>query len=129
MALLQKMKPNAFYLEIPVWRNGCWLVWPVNREQGEEWFNNTLQPEVYALIPSLETADACTYSGSPNVIFLTKWKSDPHWIGTLTHECVHVATHILEKCGVKEKESCDEALAYLIGYLVESFLIALKKKR
>jgi len=123
------MKPKSFYLEIPVWRNGCWIVWPVNREQGEEWFNNTLKPEIYALIPSLDSADACTFCGSPNVIFLTGWKHDPDWIGTLTHECVHVATHILEKCGVKEKESCDEALAYLIGHLVESFLKALKKTR
>jgi hypothetical protein len=123
------MKPNEFYLDIPVWRSGCWLVWSVNKEQAEEWLHLKFPEDKTRQVEPLETSDACTYCSCPPIIFLSKWKLDPECIGILTHECVHVATHILEKCGVKEKESCDEALAYLIGYLVESFLSALKKKR
>jgi hypothetical protein len=122
------MKPKQFYLEIPIWRAGCWIVWPVTKQQAEDWFTKQFKLEPRGLLPHYDNADACTYSGNPCVIFLPKWKFDPENIANLTHECVHVATYILENCGVKEKESCDEALAYLIGFLVESFLVALKQK-
>ena len=129
MALLQGMKINEFYLETKVWRSGCWIVWPVNREQAEKWLQTKFPTGETRLVEPLDTSDGCTVCSFPPIIFLSKWSLTPEWIANLTHECVHVATHILERCGVKEKESCDEALAYLIGYLVEGFLTALKKKR
>jgi len=123
------MKTKEFYLKIDNWKSGCWLVWPVNRKQAEAWLHQKFTDDDSREIPHLDTADACTVCSCPPIIFLTKWNSSPEWIANLTHECIHVANHILEQRGVKEKEGCDEALAYLVGYLVESFMIALKKKR
>ena len=89
-----------YYLEIDIYRGGCWLLWPSNRKQAEEWYNNKFKP--------------------------TEWHFNPEWISNLTHECVHVANHILEVRGVKEEKGCDEAQAYLVGFLVSRFLTALK---
>jgi hypothetical protein len=122
------MNPKEFYLDIEVWRSGCWIVWPVNRKQAEDWINTKFPSNEPHEIASLDTAQAVTLKYSPFFIFLTEWKFNPENVSVLTHECIHVANHILERCGVKEKESCDEALAYLVGYLVESFLKALTKK-
>jgi hypothetical protein len=121
-------KSSEFYLDVEIWRSGCWIVWNVNRKQAEDWLNNKFKPNEPFEVPTLDTAQAVTLKYSPFFIFLTEWKFDPENIAVLTHECVHVANHILERCGVEEKDSCDEALAYLVGYLVESFLKALTKK-
>jgi hypothetical protein len=119
-------KPSEFYLDIEVWRSGCWIVWPVTRKQAEDWLFDKFKATFE--VPNLDTAQAVSLHHSPFFIFLTEWKFDAENVAVLTHECIHIANYILERCGVKEKESCDEALAYLVGYLVESFLKALTKK-
>jgi len=121
-------KPSEYYLDIGIWRSGCWLVYPVNRKQAEEWLNNKFKSNDPFEVTALDTAQAVSLNYSPFFIFLTEWKFDAENIGVLTHECIHVANYILDRCGVKEKKSCDEALAYLVGYLVESFLKALTNK-
>jgi hypothetical protein len=122
------MKPKEFYLKIDVWKSGCWIVWPVDKNSAKEWFKTKLGGEYN--FENLEyKAEACAVLGSIPAIFLTKWDNSPEWIANLTHECIHIANFILQRCDVKEKEGCDEALAYLVGYLLEEFLKVLKKKR
>jgi len=120
-------QPSEYYLDVAVWKTGCWIVWPVNKESAKTWFKEKLDGEHD--FENLDNhSDACAVLGSVPIIFLTQWKNNPEWISILAHECIHVATFMLKNCGVEEKESCDEALAYLVGYLVESFLKALTKK-
>jgi hypothetical protein len=119
-------KPKEYYQEIDIYRGGCWLLWPSNREQAEEWYNNKFKHTERQEFISLDEADAVSILGTTNVIVLTEWHFNPEWISNLTHECVHVANHILEVRGVKEEKGCDEAQAYLVGFLVSRFLTALK---
>jgi hypothetical protein len=123
------MNPKSFYLDIPVWRSGCWIVWTASRQQAENWINTKFPSNDPHEIPSLDTAHAVTLDFNPIFIFLTEWKFDAENVSVLTHECIHVANHILNRCGVKEREYNDESLAYLVGHLVESFLRELTKSK
>jgi len=119
-------KPKEYYLEIDIYRGGCWLLWPANRKQAEDWYNNKFKHTERQEFHSLDEADAVSILGTSNVIVLTEWRNNPEWISNLTHECVHVANHILHNRGIKEEKGCDEAQAYLVGFLVSRLLTALK---
>jgi hypothetical protein len=119
-------KISEYYLEIDIYRGGCWLVWTANRKDAEYWYNNKFKPPQKQEFPSLDDADAVSILGNVNIIILTEWKHTPEWISNLAHECVHVANHILEVRGVKEEKGCDEAQAYLVGFLLSRLLTALK---
>jgi len=119
-------KPKEYYQEIDIYRGGCWLLWPSNREQAEDWYNNKFKHTERQEFHSLDEADAVSILGTSNVIVLTEWHNNPEWISNLAHECVHVANHILQNRGIKEEKGCDEAQAYLVGFLVSRFLTALK---
>lgn len=47
--------------------------------------------------------------------------------GTLAHECVHAAMHILERADIPAHWGNHEALTYITGYLVNQFTDAARK--
>ncbi len=57
--------------------------------------------------------------------------SDPHWIGTLAHECWHAVWRLSQKIGLPANnadESAGEAHAYLHGWLVEQCVTRLQRR-
>jgi len=48
---------------------------------------------------------------------------------TLAHECVHVAMAVLARAGVLIEPENHEALAYLVGFLVNEYLTSAKKRK
>jgi len=122
------MKINSYYLKCDVLKTGCWIVWPVTGKTATKWFKDKFGVEYeFELLDT--TSDACAVLGTVPIIFLTKWQNTNYWISNLVHECIHISNFILQSKGIQEKDSCDEMLAYLVGFLVEGFLEALKKKR
>jgi hypothetical protein len=118
------MKPKEFYLHVDLWKDSCWLVWPVNRKQAEAWYSKKF-PEDSELLPQLDGNAALSIMGKNNIIFLSKWDTDAECFGYLIHECIHIANYILASCGVKEAEGKDEALAYTADFLMRHFTAAL----
>lgn len=116
---------KTFRLEVEIWKDSCWLVWPVNRKQAEEWYFKTFEkPEIDDLEP-LDNRGALSVMGKHHIIFLTDWNNDAEWFGMLAHECTHIASSILRTCEVTEAEGTEEALAYTIDYLMCHFTAAL----
>jgi hypothetical protein len=116
---------KTYRLEVDLWKDSCWLVWPVNRKEAEEWYFKTIEkPEVDDL-EQLENRGALSVMGNNHIIFLTNWNNDAEWFGILAHECTHIAASILRTCNVEEAEGTDEALAYTIDYLMRHFIAAL----
>lgn len=62
----------------------------------------------------------------PITIFLGKPTA-----GIIAHECVHAAHAVFDTIGIKPDLVNDEAMAYLVGYLVESITsnIVVRKRR
>lgn len=58
-------------------------------------------------------------------IYLPKDATD----GTIAHECYHAAAYILESRGVAHGPDHHEALAYLLGFLVDEVSRIRKSKR
>jgi hypothetical protein len=123
------MKPKEFYVDIDVWEDGCWFVWPVNKEQAEEWFKDKFPKDESQEFEELADGhtDALSYCGTPKVIFFKDWEMSSSKIGVLAHEIVHVANQTLSDRGVKEKKGCDEALCYLVGFLMRNALEQFKR--
>jgi len=68
----------------------------------------------------LEVADAdgiCKIDDTTNECFVGVFNGR---VGTLAHEITHASTRILACCNVPFSDTNDEALAYLVGYLVDS---------
>jgi hypothetical protein len=116
--------PYELYLEVSPFRVGCWFSVTKNKEEAKKWFNKKYNQT----IDLCEHGDAHAVLSNPCVILLFNWKNTPTHISNLAHECVHVANHIIDFVSIKEKKGCDEVQAYLVGYLVDSFLTAIKKK-
>ncbi len=55
--------------------------------------------------------------------------ADAECIGTLTHECLHVATTMMKYKGVPINAENQEVTAYLLEYFVRGFLTALLNKK
>lgn len=47
------------------------------------------------------------------------WVRDVKDLGTMVHEAVHCANHVLMIAGVKTSQNNDEALAYLVQWIFE----------
>ena len=122
-------KPNEVFIDIDLYRDGFYLVWPVNSESAEKWFNSNFIPDEPQSFPSLDTlSSAIAVLGRPNVIFLTSWKkNDPLCISDLAHECLHITNHILQSKGVKEAPSCDEVQCYMLTFIMEKCIHFLNK--
>jgi len=58
----------------------------------------------------------CTTDSKTSECYVGVFNRQP---GTLAHEMTHAATRILEGSGVKFTANNHEALAYLVGYLVD----------
>lgn len=119
------MKTKEFFLHVDLWKDSCWLVWPVNKKQAEAWYAKKFPKESIDDLAQLENNAALSVMGRNNIVFLSKWENDAEFFGYLTHECVHIANHIINSCGVKEVEGKDEALAYTADYLMRHFTAAL----
>lgn len=63
---------------------------------------------------SEEKSEGCVLSSPAGLIL---YVGDTRTSDTLVHECVHVASFILELAGIPVSAKEDEALAYLIGYI------------
>jgi len=127
MALLQKMKPHEYYLDIDFWEDHCLLVWPVTQQSAEEWYRNKF-PNIKAEdFPEINTAGMLSYCGDQRIIFMKEWEMTTEKIAWLAHECVHIGNLILQDKGVDEKEGKDEALAYFVSYLMRKLLEAIKQ--
>lgn len=48
------------------------------------------------------------------------------WYGALAHECVHVATHIMEILPIPINRENDEVTAYLAGWAMQETLVAFR---
>ena len=121
------MKPHEFYLDIDFWDDHCLLVWPVNQQQAEEWYKEKFPERDPEDFSQLVDGDMVSYCGNSRIIFMRKWKTSVEKISFLSHECVHIANHILLDKGVREKKGQDETLAYFVGYLMRRFLEAIKQ--
>jgi hypothetical protein len=116
---------KTFKLDVDLWKDSCWIVWPVDRKQAEEWYFKTFEkPEVEDL-EALDTRGALSVMGTEHIIFLTDWNNDAEWFGMLAHECTHIACSLLRSCEVEESQGTEEALAYTIDYLMRHFTAAL----
>jgi len=121
------MKPNEFYLDIDFWDDHCLLVWPVNQQQAEDWYKEKFPESDPEDFSQLVDGDMVSYCGSRRIIFMRKWETSVEKIAFLSHECVHIANHILLDKGVREKKGQDETLAYFVGYLMRRLLEAIKQ--
>lgn len=73
------------------------------------------------------SCDAVTYNrleASATVYIILRRKTD---IAMLGHELVHAANYILKHCGIRTTADNDEALAYLVGHLMDAALKGLKR--
>jgi len=61
-----------------------------------------------------EKSQGCVLSSPAGLVL---YVGDTRTSDTLVHECVHVASFILELAGVPVSAKEDEALAYLVGYI------------
>lgn len=70
-------------------------------------------------------ARTCLLESGQIVLWMPKPPTTPEEKGTLQHEIFHAANALMEKVGIRLTLGCDEAYAYLIGYIstkVEDFL-------
>lgn len=75
---------------------------------------------------STTLARTCLLESGQIVLWMPQVPATPTEKGTLQHEIFHVAFDIMDKVGIRLTPDCDEALAYLIGYIstkVEEFLM------
>ena len=59
------------------------------------------------------------------ILRIRKMPYDPKDYGILSHEIFHIATFILNDCGIESNQHTEEVHAYLIGYLTEKILTKL----
>jgi hypothetical protein len=50
-------------------------------------------------------------------VYLVGWYNDR--FSTLAHEVTHTAIFLFEHVGIDPRDSCGEATAYLVGYLID----------
>ncbi len=74
--------------------------------------------------PSLGTTFTAPHLGFACCIYLQHKPRTPDTIATLAHEALHVARHIARLGRI----SGEETQAYLIGWIVRSVLLKIKKK-
>jgi len=120
---------KSYLLHIDLWKDSCWLVWPVTRKQAEYWYSKKFPNLHKEEFPDLDSSAAISVTGAVNVIFLTKWQNDAECFGILSHECIHIANAILKSCRIKEAEGVDEGLAYTVDFLVRHFTAALTETK
>ena len=111
---------KSFLLHIDLWKDSCWIVWPVTKKQAEYWYNKKFT-KTKESFPTFKPNGGLSVMGDNHVIFLSKWQNDAECFGLLAHECVHIANSILRSCEVKEEEGKDEALAYLVDFMMRHF--------
>ena len=120
---------HEFYLDIDFWDDHCLLVWPVNKEQAEAWFDKKFPDYEKQDFSALNSCQALSVLGSTcRVIFFREWKNNIDYMGHLAHECVHVSNFILNDKGVREEKGADEAQAYFVSFLFRKLYAALKQK-
>lgn len=61
-------------------------------------------------------------------IWMPKYNHMISDIGTLSHECLHIAMRTLESCNTPVSHNNHEALAYLHNYILEHSLFALRER-
>lgn len=57
------------------------------------------------------------------ILFLARWDGSPDAHGVLAHELFHLARHIVMDAGI---DDADEAVAYVLGWLVRDALFKLQ---
>lgn len=123
------MKPKEFYISVDVFEDGCYFVWPVNKESAEEWFKENYPNYDAENFDDLldGNTDALAVHSSPKVIFFTDWDTTSDKISTLAHEIIHVSNYIIADKHIKEEKGCDEVLCYLVGFLMRNALEEFKR--
>jgi hypothetical protein len=119
---------KSFLLHIDLWKDSCWLVWPVTQKQAEYWYNKKF-PKTKEKFTTFKEDGALSVMGENHVIFLTEWENNAECFGLLAHECVHIGNSILQSCEVKETDGKDETLAYLVDFMVRHFTAALTETK
>jgi hypothetical protein len=71
---------------------------------------------------ALESSGICLSNAAEHECYIGVFNRQA---GTLAHEMTHIAMHILSNAGVKVTKNNNEALAYLIGFMVEECTPAL----
>lgn len=59
-------------------------------------------------------------------MWLPRKPRTPNELGTLAHECAHVAIHLMDHIGQRVDLENDEPMTYVVGYLVREILGRLK---
>jgi hypothetical protein len=93
-----------------------------------------IEPENHDELMALDIAGKCFFPSTPGnqscAIWLPAAPVTPLDFGTVAHEALHAAAHILTTVGVEwtaqmtgnERWANDEAYCYLTGYLTEEYL-------
>jgi hypothetical protein len=123
-------KPHYRRIDVDVFKDALHLVWPVNRSTAENICSKMGWSMEIGDLKELEVSDGLAIRGSfGSIIFLREWNNTPHFIGVLAHECVHVAADILSDKGISEVAGKEEAMAYLVDYLVCTAISELYDKK
>lgn len=111
------MSYNVRRIEVGVYKDALWLVWPVNAEQAKEFLvKKGVRDPAHVL--DIEDSDGLSVRCKiGSVIFLPEWRITLHHLGVLLHEVCHAASDILYAHQIKEAENSEEALAYLMEFL------------
>jgi hypothetical protein len=120
---------NEHRVEVDIYRDGCWIVWPADHKSALAWLHRK-GCDKPKHVHELKGADGLSVRTKQigSVIFLTEWKSTPEMHAVLAHEALHAARDILNSRGVREKRKHEEATTYLQHFLIEKILTRLMRK-
>lgn len=124
-----KIQSKSFRLDIDIYKDAVWLIWPANMEQARAWLKENTGEDIDSEWDSLTTAEGLTMRCDDigSVIFLTEWKSTSNCFSVLSHEAAHAARSILRDKGIKECHECEEAFTYLLAFIIERLTSVLVK--
>lgn len=126
MARKTKPKYTAYCLEIDIYKDAVWLIWPITMKDARSWLNeNSGENEPHSKEwEDLEFADAMTTRSEKigSVIFLTSWKNTTTHQAIVVHEAAHAAKDILQSKGIKIGDETEEVYTYLLEFISQKLL-------